>query len=157
MEAFAREAGIALVHVPYKGNAPALTDLVGGQVAAGFANVVTVLPHVKARRLTALAVSSSKRSALAPDVPTIAELGYPKFDVTAWFGIVAPAGTPPAVVSRLNHELVAMLNTKQTQERLLGLGVDRAPIETPAQFAEFVQADIKRWTKLVKEVGITAQ
>jgi tripartite-type tricarboxylate transporter receptor subunit TctC len=156
MEAFTREVGIALIHVPYKGNAPALNDLVGGQVAAGFANVVTVLPHVKAHRLTALAVSSAKRSALAPEVPTIAELGYPGFDVTAWFGVMAPAGTPAGIVSRLNHEIVTMLNTKQIQERLLGLGVDRSPIDTPAEFAEFVQTDIKRWTKLVKEIGLIA-
>ena len=119
--------------------------------------MVTVLPHVKSHRLAALGVSSSKRSALAPDVPTIAELGFPGFDVTAWFGVMAPAGTPPAVVSRLNRDLVAMLNTKQVQERLLGLGVDRAPIDTPAEFGEFVQTDVKRWTKLVREIGLSPQ
>ena len=157
MEAFAREAKITMVHVPYKGNAPALNDLLGGQVAAGFVNVVSVAPHVKAKRLTALGVSSSKRSALAPDVPTLAELGFPGFDVTAWFGIMAPAGTPAAIVTRLNQEIVAILNTKQIQERLLSFGVDRAPIESPKELADFLQSDIRRWTKLVQEIGLKAE
>jgi tripartite-type tricarboxylate transporter receptor subunit TctC len=154
MEAFAREAGISMVHVPYKGNAPALNDLLGGQVAAGFANVVSVLPHVNAKRLTALGVSSAKRSALAPNVPTISELGFPGFDVTAWFGVMVPAGTPAAVITRLNQDIVAILNGRQAQERLLSFGVDRAPIDTPKEFADFLQTDIRRWTKLVREVGL---
>ena len=146
-----------MVHVPYKGNAPALNDLLGGQVAAGFVNVVSVVPHIKAKRLTALGVSSAKRSALAPDVPTIAESGFPGFDVTAWFGIVVPAGTTAAVVTRLNQEIVSVLNTRDMQEKLLGLGVDRSPVDTPEQFASFIKTDIARWTKLAKEIGLKAQ
>jgi tripartite-type tricarboxylate transporter receptor subunit TctC len=157
MEAFAREAKLSMVHVPYKGNAPALNDLLGGHVAAGFVNVVSVVPHIRAKRLTALAVSSAQRSALAPDVPTLAELGYPGFDVTAWFGIMAPAGTPAAIVTRLNQEIVAILRTPQVEERLLGFGVDRARIESPKAFADFLQADIARWTKLTKEIGLKAE
>lgn len=154
MEAFAREAKITMIHVPYKGNAPALTDLLGGQVATGFMNVVSALPNVNAKRLAALGVSSAKRSALAPNVPTIAELGFPGFDVTAWFGIMAPAGTPAIITSRLNQEIVGILNNRQVQERLLAFGVDRAPIDSPKEFADFLQTDIRRWTKLVHEVGL---
>ena len=154
MEAFAREAKIKLIHVPYKGNAPALNDLLGGQVAAGFMNIVSALPNVNAKRLTALAVSSAKRSALAPNVPTIADLGFPGFDVTAWFGIVAPAGTPAVAVTRVNQEIVSILNDRQVQQRLLSLGVDRAPIDTPKQFADFLHTDIARWTRLVKAIAL---
>jgi len=154
MEAFTREAKISLIHVPYKGNLPALNDLLGGQVAAGFANVVSVLPHVKAQRLRGLGVSSAKRSALAPEIPTIAELGFPGFDITAWFGVMAPAGTPAPILTRLDHEIVAILKTPQMQQRLLGLGVDRAPAESQKEFAEFIGTDIKRWTKLVREIGL---
>ncbi len=154
MAAFARESRLSMIHVPYKGNAPALNDLLGGQVATGFANVVSVLPHVNAKRLAALGVSSAKRSALAPEVPTIAELGFPGFDVTAWFGIMVPAGTPATIVTRLNQDIVAILNSRQTQERLLGFGVDRAPIDSPKEFADFLQTDIQRWSQLVREAGI---
>ncbi len=154
MEALAREAKLSMVHVPYKGNAPALNDLLGGQVAAGFANVVSVLPYVNAKRLTALGVSSAKRSALAPNVATIVELGFPGFDVTAWFGIMAPAGTPATIITRLNQDIVAILNSRQVQERLLSYGVDRAPIDSPREFADFLQTDIKRWSQLVREAGI---
>lgn len=154
MAAFARETRLSMIHVPYKGNAPALNDLLGGQVAAGFANVVSVLPHVNARRLAALGVSSAKRSALAPNVPTIAELGFPGFDVTAWFGIMVPAGTPATIVTRLSQDIVAILNSRQVQERLLSFGVDRAPIDSPKEFADFLQTDIKRWSQLVREAGI---
>lgn len=154
MAAFARETGLSMIHVPYKGNAPALNDLLGGQVAAGFANVVSVFPHVLTKRLAALGVSSAKRSALAPEVPTIAELGFPGFDVTAWFGIMVPAGTPATIVTRLNQDIVAILNSRQAQERLLSFGVDRAPIDSPKEFADFLQTDIKRWSQLVREAGI---
>ena len=154
MEAFAREANIMLVHVPYKGNAPALNDLLGGQVATGFINVVSGLPHVQAGRLRALGVSSAKRSALAPAVPAIAELGFPGFDVTAWFGIMVPAGTPASIVARLNQEIVRILNNPQVQERLLSFGVDRAPIDTSKEFSDFLQRDIGSWIRLVQHLGL---
>ena len=154
MEAFAIEAKIKLVHIPYKGNAPALNDLLGGQVVSGFSNVVSALPHVSQGRLRALGISSAKRSALAPDVPTIAELGYADFDVTAWFGIMARAGVPGAVITRLNQECVQILKSKEVQDKLLGFGLDSAAIYTTKEFADFLQADIKRWANLARDANL---
>ncbi|MCX7139065.1 MAG: tripartite tricarboxylate transporter substrate binding protein [Proteobacteria bacterium] len=154
MEAFAIEAKIKLVHIPYKGNAPALNDLLGGQVVSGFSNVVSALPHVSQGRLRALGISSAKRSALAPDVPTIAELGYADFDVTAWFGIMARAGVPGAVITRLNQECVQILKSKEVQDKLLGFGLDPAAIYTTKEFADFLQADIKRWANLARDANL---
>ena len=154
MEAFSIEAKIKLVHIPYKGNAPALNDLLGGQVVSGFSNVVSALPHVSHGRLRALGISSAKRSALAPDVPTIAELGYADFDVTAWFGIMARAGVPGAVITRLNQECVQILKSKEAQDKLLGFGLDPATIYTSKEFADFLQADIKRWANLARDANL---
>lgn len=154
MEALAVEAKIKLIHVPYKGNAPALNDMLGGQVVCGFSNVVSVLPHVKQGRLRALALSSAKRSALAPDVPTIAELGYTDFEITAWFGIMSRAGVPSAIVSRLNQEIVAIHKGREAQDKLLGFGVEPAVLDT-REFAEFLRADIQRWVRLVKAANLT--
>lgn len=154
MEAFSIEAKIKLVHIPYKGNAPALNDLLGGQVVSGFSNVVSALPHVSQGRLRALGISSAKRSALAPDVPTIAELGYADFDVTAWFGIMARAGVPGAVITRLNQECVQILKSKEAQDKLLGFGLDPAAIYTTKEFADFLQADIKRWANLARDANL---
>jgi len=156
MEAFAIEAGIRLVHIPYKGNAPALNDLLGGQVVSGFTNVVSALPHVKQGRLRALGISSAKRSLLAPDVPTIAELGYTGFDITAWFGIMARTGTPAAVISKLNQEIAQILKSRDTQDKLLSYGLDPAPVESPREFADFLQTDIRRWAKLAQEANLAA-
>ena len=154
MEALAVDAKIKLIHVPYKGNAPALNDLLGGQVVSGFANVVSILPHVASGRMRALAISSGKRSALAPEIPTVAELGFPGFDITAWFGIMVRTGTPPAIITQLNQELVQILKNKQVQEKLLGYGVDPSPIETTKEFADFLQTDIKRWAALSSAAGL---
>ena len=154
MEAFSIEAKVKLVHIPYKGNAPALNDLLGGQVVSGFSNVVSALPHVSQGRLRALGISSAKRSALAPDVPTIAELGYADFDVTAWFGIMARAGVPGAVITRLNQECVQILKSKEAQDKLLGFGLDPAAIYTTKEFADFLQADIKRWANLARDANL---
>ena len=154
MEAFSIEAKVKLVHIPYKGNAPALNDLLGGQVVSGFSNVVSALPHVSQGRLRALGISSAKRSALAPDVPTIAELGYADFDVTAWFGIMARAGVPGAVITRLNQECVQILKSKEVQDKLLGFGLDPAAIYTTKEFADFLQADIKRWANLARDANL---
>ena len=154
MEAFSREAKIKIVHVPYKGNAPALSDLMGGHVVMGFANVVTVVPNVKAGLLRAVGISSAKRSTLVPDVPTIAESGMPGFDIAAWFGIMAPSGTPEVIVNRLGKEISAILNSAQVSERLTTMGVDRTDTQTPAAFAEFLKTDLKRWAKIIHEAGI---
>jgi tripartite-type tricarboxylate transporter receptor subunit TctC len=154
MEALAIAAGIKLLHVPYKGNAPALNDLLGGQVVSGFANVVSVMPQVKQGRLRALGISSEKRSALAPDVPTIAELGFAGFDITAWFGIIARSAVPNAIIMRLNQEIVQILKSKETREKLLSYGLDPSPIDSTREFADFLQTDIKRWSNLVKQANL---
>src|SRR5258706_2110435 len=157
MEALAVAAGIKLLHVPYKGNAPALNDLLGGQVVSGFANVVSVMPQVKQGRLRALGISSEKRSALAPDVPTIAELGFADFDITAWFGIIARSAVPNTIIMRLNQEIVQILKSKETQEKLLSYGLDPSPIDSTREFADFLQTDIKRWSNLVKQVNLKSK
>jgi tripartite-type tricarboxylate transporter receptor subunit TctC len=155
MEALSSAAKIKLLHVPYKGNAPALNDLLGGQVACGFANVVSVLPQIKAGRLRALGISSAKRSALAPDVPTIAEAGFADFDITAWFAIMARSDVPAAIVARLNQEIVQILSSSETQEKLLSYGLDPSPLRSAREFADFLQTDLRRWSKLVKEAHLT--
>ena len=157
MEALSSAAQIKLLHVPYKGNAPALNDLLGGQVACGFANVVSVLPHVKQARLRALGISSAKRSALAPDVPTIAESGFADFDITAWFGIMARVEVPNAIVARLNQEIVQILISGETQERLLSYGLDPSYLRSTKEFADFLQTDIRRWSKLVREANLISK
>lgn len=155
MEKLKRAAGIDVVHIPYKGNAPALNDLLGGQVAAMFSNVVTAIPHVKAGRLRPLGVSSLQRSRLAPDIPTIAESGFPGFEVIAWFGVMVPAGTPKEMVSRLNSEILGALESQEVQGRFLGLGVELVPaVKTPEQFREFLKADIAKWAEMIRESGI---
>jgi len=157
MEALSNAAKIKLLHVPYKGNAPALNDLLGGQVTCGFANVVSVLPQVKAGRLRALGISSAKRSALAPDVPTIAEAGFTDFDISAWFAIMARADVPAAIIARLNLEIAQILSSSETQEKLLSYGLDPSPLRSTKEFADFLQADMRRWSKLAKEAQLTPQ
>jgi tripartite-type tricarboxylate transporter receptor subunit TctC len=157
MEALSIAAGIKLLHVPYKGNAPALNDLLGGQVVSGFANVVSAMPQVKQGRLRALGISSEKRSALAPDVPTIAELGFAGFDITAWFGIIARSAVPNAIIMRLNQEIVQILKSRETREKLLSYGLDPSPIDSTREFADFLQTDIKRWSNLVKQANLKSK
>ena len=157
MAALTSAANIQLLHVPYKGNAPALNDLLGGQVVSGFSNVVSVLPHVNQGRLRALGISSAQRSALAPAVPTIAELGYAGFDVTAWFGIMARAGVPDAIIARLNQELAQILKSNETQAKLLSFGLDPSPLASTREFADFLQTDIKRWAALVQAANLKSE
>jgi tripartite-type tricarboxylate transporter receptor subunit TctC len=157
MEALSSAAKIKLLHVPYKGNAPALNDLLGGQVVCGFSNVVSVLPHVNQGRVRALGISSAKRSALAPDVPTIAESGFPDFDVTAWFGIMARSDVPTAIITRLNQEIVQILSGTETQKKLLSYGLDPSSLQSTKEFADFLRIDIQRWSKLAREANLTGQ
>jgi tripartite-type tricarboxylate transporter receptor subunit TctC len=155
MEVLKRAAGIDVTHVPYKGNAPALNDLIGGQVTAMFSNVVTVVGHVKGGRLRALGVSSVRRSVLAPDIPTIAESGFPGFEVIAWFGMAVPAGTPKTIVATLNAGVLGALAPAEAQERMLALGAEPVQdVKTPAQIAEFLKADIDKWRKMIRETGV---
>jgi tripartite-type tricarboxylate transporter receptor subunit TctC len=156
MELFKSLAGVQLLHIPYKGSAPAVTDLLGGQVPVMFDNVPNVLPHVKSGRLRALAVSGSKRSPLVPDLPTVAEAGVPDYEVTVWFGLVAPAGTPREVVQKLNAEVQKILAMPDVRERFMSQGVEPQG-STPEQFAEHIRTQMAKWAKVVQDAGVKAE
>lgn len=155
MEVFRSMAGLNLVHVPYKGAAPALTDLMSGQVALMFATVTASQQYIKAGRMIALAMSSGKRSSALPDVPTMAEAGLPGFDVLEWQLLLVPARTPAAIVERLNTELVKALRNPEARERLTGLGAD--PVGSlPQEAVAFFRSELARWVKVAKEANIQA-
>jgi tripartite-type tricarboxylate transporter receptor subunit TctC len=154
-ELFKSMTGTSFTHVPYKGSAPAVTDLIAGQVQVMFDNTPNVLPHVKAGKLKAIAVSSKKRSSLAPDVPTVDESGVPGYDVTVWFGILAPAGTPKEIVARLNVEMVKIMRTPEVTARFNNAGVD-VVASTPDYFSEFLRSEVTRWAKVVQDANIKA-
>ncbi|HKE38922.1 MAG TPA: tripartite tricarboxylate transporter substrate binding protein [Casimicrobiaceae bacterium] len=151
-ELFKTMAGVDMTHVPYKGSAPALTDLIGGQVQVMFDNLPSSLPYIKAGKLRAIAVTSLKRAPALPDVPTISESGLPGFEASSWFGVLAPAGTPPAVVTRLNSEVNKWLQTPEAKEQLLAQGAQAAG-DTPEQFAAFIRSETEKWAKVVKASG----
>jgi tripartite-type tricarboxylate transporter receptor subunit TctC len=152
-EFFKRMAHIDLLHVPYKGAAPAMTDLVGGQVDMMFAPAVNSLPLAAAGRLRALAVTSAKRSALAPDLPTVAESGLPGFEVTGWYGLAAPAATPAAVVAKLNVETNRALQLASVIAELRQQGLE--PVgRSPAEATAWIAAEVARWTGIIREAGI---
>ena len=156
MELFKSLAGVQIVHIPYKGSAPAVTDLLGGQVHLMFDNVPNVLPHVKAGKLVALGQTGTKRSPLIADVPTVAEAGVPGYEVTVWFGLVAPAGTPREVVQKLNAETVRILAMPDVRERFLAQGVE--PVgSTPEQFGEHIRTQMAKWAKVVADAGVKAE
>ena len=148
-------AGIDITLVPYKGQAPATADLLGGQIAMMFNNPITSLAHVKTGKLRALAVSTGKRFSQLPEVPTVAESGLPGFDVGFWLGVLAPAGTPRPIVDKLNGALVKALREPDVIERLAGLGVEIVA-NSPDDFARVVRADIVKWAKVVKDSGAKA-
>jgi tripartite-type tricarboxylate transporter receptor subunit TctC len=151
-EMFARRAGIKLVHVPYKGAAPALTDVMGGSVAIFFASAGAVTGQVEGGRVRALAVTSAERMKKLPDVPTIAEAGYPGFEATDWKALVAPAGTPATIVSRLNAEVARALQSREMSERLASEGSE--PMGgSPARFAQFLRDEGAKWSAIVKASG----
>jgi tripartite-type tricarboxylate transporter receptor subunit TctC len=151
-ESIKTQAKIDILHVPYKGSPPLQSDLIGGQVVAGFDNVLSSMPHVKAGRLRAFAVSGSKRTPAMPDVPTVAEAALPGFDVTVWQGILAPAGTPREIVARLNAEIVSALQKPDVQSRMAALGVDIIG-SSPQEFAAFIKRDIEKWAVVIKASG----
>lgn len=152
-ELFKQLAGVKLDHVPYKGAAPAIADLLAGQIHMTFDNIPVALPHIRSGRLRALGVTSANRSPLLPDVPTIAEAGLPGYEMTARFGLTAPARTPPDVIARLNAEVVRALQTPQLKERFAGLGFDTVG-SSPEEFNRLVAAEYLRLGKLIKEAGI---
>ena len=148
-------ARIDIVHVAYKGSGPALVDLISGQVHFMFPNLVNSLPHIAAGRMRALAVTGAKRATAAPHIPTLIEAGVPGYTVMSWYGMLAPAGTPQAVVGRLNSELVKVLRSPDVKERLAGQGADPAG-GTPEEFLAFLKDEIAKWGKVVKAANISA-
>jgi tripartite-type tricarboxylate transporter receptor subunit TctC len=151
-ELFKRMAGIEMTHVPYKGAAPAMQDLIAGQVQLMFDNLASALTQIKAGKVRALAVTTAKRTPLAPDLPTIAESGLPGFDINTWFGLFVPAKTPPAIVQRLHDEFVKALALPDVREKMLALGAE--PVRsTPAQFAAYVKSEAGKYAKLVQASG----
>lgn len=154
-ELFALSAGIKLVHVPYKGTAPATADVAGGQIEMIFAAIPSVLPLVKAGKLRMLAVTTRTRSPTVPDIPTMAEAGLPDFEVTPWFGVFGTAGTPKPVVQRLNEEVRKLVARPDVQEALAKQGAE-AMSGTSEEFEAMLKAEMAKWARVVKEAGITA-
>jgi tripartite-type tricarboxylate transporter receptor subunit TctC len=153
MELLKQTAQIDLVHVPYKGTGPVLTDLIGGQIAAAFGSAVSVLPHAKAGKLKVLAATSARRSALLPDIPTIAESGYPGFEVDAWYGIFVQAATPRAILAQLSKDINQVITRQDTRDRYAAMGLE-ASATTQAEFAARVARDSEKWRAVVKKVAI---
>jgi tripartite-type tricarboxylate transporter receptor subunit TctC len=151
-ELFKAQAGVQMLHVPYKGDTPALIDLVSGQVSLEFGTAVSFLPYVKSGKLKALAVTNPKRSPVVPDVPTVAESGLPGFEALQWFGILVPAGTPKEIVARLNAESVKIMRQPDIKDRMTALGAD-VVANTSDEFAAFQRAEIVKWAKVVKDSG----
>jgi tripartite-type tricarboxylate transporter receptor subunit TctC len=155
-ELFNTMAGIKLSHIPYKGSAPALTDVMGGQVPLMFDTMLSAMPFVKSGKLKALAVTSTDRSPAAPDLPTIAESGLPGYSVFAWNGLLAPAGTPKAVIAQLSEELKKAMALSQVKEKFSAQGFD-ASWDTPDQFGTFLKGEVDKWTRTVKASGATLE
>ena len=149
-------AGLKVTHVPYKGGGPALADLVGGQIQFMLENIPSTLPFVKGGKLRALAVTALKRSPLVSDLPTLDESGLKGFEIVGWNGFFVPAGTPPAIASKLHAEVVKVLALPEVKDRLAGLGAD--PVgSSPDEFAAFLRAEMRKWAKLVKDAGIKVE
>ena len=154
-ELFRMMAKAPIVHVPYKGGGPAMTDLLGGQIPSSFASAPSALPHVKAGKIRALATTGAVRSSFLPDVPTIAE-SYPGYEATNWYAFVAPAKTPKDVVELLNRQLVKVLSTPSVREQLLANGMEPQP-STPEELARYMEREYETWGRVVKEAGIQAE
>lgn len=155
-ELFKSMAGVDLLHVPYKGTGQALTDLLAGTVDLMFAPSQTVMSHVQAGKLKALAVTGAKRSALLPELPTVAESGVPGYQAVGWFGLLAPVATPKATVAKLSADVKRVLGERMVRERMLALGADPAG-DTPEEFARFIHDDQAKWSRLMKQAGITLE
>jgi tripartite-type tricarboxylate transporter receptor subunit TctC len=156
MELFKRRAGIDLVHIPYKGSGPSINDLIGGRVMLTMDSLLQSLPHIKAGRLKALAVPGPKRSALLPDVPTIAESGLPGFALTNWFGLLAPAATPPDTLAKLHDDVVSVLKERELQERIAALGADVVG-NSAEEFGSAMRAESAQWAEIIKAAGIRVE
>ncbi len=149
-------AGIQMQHVPYKGSGQAVIDLLAGQVQIMFSGMSSVMPHIKANKLRPLAVTGAQRSPAVPEVPTIAEAGYPGFEASAWYGVLAPAGTPKPVVTRLNAEILRALKLPEVKERLENVGFEIVG-GTPEAFGAYIKSEIAKWAKVVKASGVKAE
>ena len=151
-EAFKVATGINMTHVPYKGTGPAVTDTLGGQVSVMFASIPSVLQHIRAGKLIALGVTSARRSASMPEVPTIAEAGVPGYELVSWFGLVAPTGTPPAILNRLSEEAAVILKSADYLERVKSEGGEPLALNA-VEFNEFIKSETVRWAKVVRDAG----
>jgi tripartite-type tricarboxylate transporter receptor subunit TctC len=156
MELFKSMAGVDIVHVPYKGVAPAATDLISGQVQMMSGDLNTLMPHVKSGKMRPLAVTGAARSALLPDMPTLNEAGVPGYEASGWFGMLAPAATPREIVRRLNGEIVKTLASVELRKRLAGLGGEVAG-GTPERFAAHLRQEITKWSKVIRSIGLNAE
>jgi len=154
MEMLRTMSGANLVHVPYKGAAQATTDLIGGQVQAGFVVESSAIPHIKSGKLNALAISSATRSAKLPDVPTLAEAGYPAFDVVSWIGLAAPAQIPGDIVDKISADVIRIVNSPEVRDRIVGLGLHPFPAPA-AEFSTYMTSEHAKWAKVVGDSGAT--
>jgi tripartite-type tricarboxylate transporter receptor subunit TctC len=155
-ELFAMMAGVKMTHIAYKGAAASVNDMLSGQTQLTFGDMVAFLPHARAGRLRPIAVTTAKRAAAVPELPTVAEAGVPGYEATAWYGMFAPAGTPADVVAKLHAEAVRILRAPEVAERIANLGAEPVA-NTPAEFAAFIRAEMARWSKVVREAGIKAE
>ena len=152
-ELLASSAGIRLTHVPYKGAAPAMNDVLGNQVSVTFDNIITTLPLIKTGKLRALAVSTRQRSRVAPEIPSLDESGVPGFDATAWFGLFAPAGTPRDIITKLNQDVIHAVKDPAVSDKLLQLGADPVT-STPEEFGTFFRSEVAKWSRVVRSAKI---
>jgi tripartite-type tricarboxylate transporter receptor subunit TctC len=148
--------GVKMNHVPYKGENPAIADTMGGQIPIMFGNLPVALPHVRSGKVLALATTTAKRSPLAPEIPTMSEGGIKDFEMATWYGMLAPAGTPPELVQKIQRDAARVLSDPQTRERLTQMGVDLI-LNTPEEFRTYLNAEIARYTKIIKSAGLKAE
>jgi len=153
LELFNLQTGTRIVHVPYKGGGPSIVDLVAGNIHLIFATAASAVPHINSAKLRALGVTTAKRSALVPDLPTIAETGVKGFDANNWYGVLVPAKTPRPIINRLNREIVTVLNMPDVKKILFASGLDAAP-STPEQFGAYIRSEKDKWEKVIKAAGL---
>jgi tripartite-type tricarboxylate transporter receptor subunit TctC len=153
---FMIQAGIDVMHVPYKGGGPAMADVIAGQAQIVMPSLIQVVPHIKSGRLRVLGTSGTRRSAVLPDVPTISESGVPGYEAHNWWGILAPAGTPALVVEKLHKDLTSVLSSRETEKRFETEGAEVVRM-TPAEFGRFISAELVKWSRVAREVGIKAE
>jgi tripartite-type tricarboxylate transporter receptor subunit TctC len=148
---------VKVTHVPYKGENPGVADLLGGQIPYMFSNLPVALPHVQAGTLRAVAITSLKRSPLAPEFPTVAESGIPGFDTATWSGLYVPSATPRELVKRINADIVRIANAPEFRKRMLQQGIDQSDADTPEKHAAFLKTEFTRWGKVIQEAGVKVE